>query len=322
MNKFAASACIAAFALAACGGNTTPTTPPPPKTVTPLPTVWTLQAGASSQKEAYQGLQFYPASITVDVGDTITWNFPAGEPHTVTFLGPRKAPPPPNDPSVSKPAGGSTYDGSTYTSSGFVLLGGSYSLTFKKAGTYTYYCLIHGPEMVGTVKVQAAGSPYPQTQSQLDAKGASMIHSDLTDAFKSVGEFPYVHGGLHLAAGISKGLVSKTPATSSVMRFLTGSKVTDTTATIHAGQSITWTNLSSNMPHTVTFAPVGQPFPTLNPFSPPSGGNTYDGSTLVNSGPLFPGQSFTLKFTKAGTYTNHCIFHDDTENMIETVIVK
>ena len=47
----------------------------------------------------------------------------------------------------------------------------------------------------------------------------------------------------------------------------------------------------------------------------------YDGTTLVNSGVLGPTQSFSLKFTKAGTYTYHCIFHDDTENMIGTVVV-
>jgi plastocyanin len=59
----------------------------------------------------------------------------------------------------------------------------------------------------------------------------------------------------------------------------------------------------------------------LDPFSPPSGGNTYNGTTLVNSGVMNPGSSFALKFTTAGTYTVHCIFHDDTENMIGTVVV-
>ena len=60
----------------------------------------------------------------------------------------------------------------------------------------------------------------------------------------------------------------------------------------------------------------------MDPFSPPSGGTTYDGSALVNSGPLMPGQSFSLTFTKAGTYTYHCLFHDDTENMIGTITVQ
>lgn len=95
-----------------------------------------------------------------------------------------------------------------------------------------------------------------------------------------------------------------------------------TSVTVAVGSTVTWTNLSNNEPHTVTFAPAGAPFPALNPFSPPSGGNTYDGTALVNSGVLQPGKSFSLTFTKAGTYTYHCIFHDDTENMIGTVIVQ
>jgi plastocyanin len=101
-----------------------------------------------------------------------------------------------------------------------------------------------------------------------------------------------------------------------------GPSLSDTAVTIAAGQTVTWTNESNNEPHTVTIAPVGATFPTLNPFGPASGGNIYDGTTLVNSGVLAPGQSFSLQFTKPGTYTYHCIFHDDTEHMIGTVIVQ
>ncbi|MDQ6826947.1 MAG: hypothetical protein M3Z14_07100, partial [Candidatus Eremiobacteraeota bacterium] len=104
-----------------CGGGSS--TPPT------SPVGWSLIAGSSAQQEALQGLQFYPNSITINAGDTITWTFPTGEPHTVTFLGPRPSPPPPTDPTAPMPAGGTTYDGSTYTSSGFVLLGKTYALT-------------------------------------------------------------------------------------------------------------------------------------------------------------------------------------------------
>jgi plastocyanin len=107
-----------------------------------------------------------------------------------------------------------------------------------------------------------------------------------------------------------------------VLRFLDGSSITDTTTTVTAGTSVTWTNLSSNMPHTVTFGVAGQAFPQMDPFSPPSGPTSYDGTQAVNSGVLFPGQSFSLTFTKAGTYEYHCLFHDDTENMIGTIVVQ
>ena len=92
-------------------------------------------------------------------------------------------------------------------------------------------------------------------------------------------------------AGISPGLGAPPPTAASVVRFLDGDSVSDTSVTIAAGSTVTWTNRDSNLPHTVTIAAAGAQFPQMDPFSPPSGGTTYDGSTLVNSGPLFPGQA-------------------------------
>ncbi|MDQ2680517.1 MAG: plastocyanin/azurin family copper-binding protein [Candidatus Eremiobacteraeota bacterium] len=281
---------------------------------------WKLTAGASGSQESYQGLQFYPSALTIDAGDTVTWTFPSGEPHTVTFLGNRASLPPPTDPSVPAPAGGNTYDGITYTSSGFVLLGKTYSLTFPTPGTYKFYCLIHG-WMSGTITVQPARAAYPQAQSQYDAVGQTAITNDLSQSAASVSLFPYAAGGPHLAAGISP-KSAPPPATSTVVRFLDGPNVTSNTVTVSVGTTVTWTNLSNNFPHTVTFGAVGQPFPTLSPFGPPSGGSTYDGSMLTNSGVIPPAQSYSLTFVKAGTFPYHCLFHDDTENMLGTVIVQ
>jgi plastocyanin len=311
-----AAAALGTALLAACGNSGT-TTPPPP-----APHTWLVQAGASSQQEAYQGLEFYPNSITIDTGDTVTWSFPAGEPHTVTLLGPKASPPPPTDPSVAQPAGGTTYDGTTYTSSGFLLLGKTYSLTFTKAGVYKVYCLIHGG-MEQTITVQSAGAAYPSTQAALNSQATTAEQNDLQGAANALSQFPYTAGGTHVAVGISSGLdTANPPPPSSVIRFIDGTSVTDTTTTVPVGTTVTWTNLSSNMPHTVTFGVVGQAFPQMNPFSPPSGPASYDGTQLVNSGPLMPGQSFSLTFTQAGTYQYHCLFHDDTENMIGTIVVQ
>lgn len=312
-------ACAAALLLAGCGGGTNNNNTVPPQQTGPL--TFYAQAGGQADNQAVQALQFYPASITIDEGDSVTWSYPAGEPHTVTFLGPKSAPPPPNDPSVPAPAGGSTYDGSTYTSSGFMLLGGTYTLKFTKAGTYTYYCLIHG-EMVGKVVVQPKGTAYPQTVGQIVTAAAPLLASDIAAGESAVGKFPYTAGGTHLAAGISENLGAQPLTNASVVRFLDGDKLSDTSVTIPVGTTLTWTNLDSNLPHTVTLGIVGQDFPEMDPFSPPSGGNTYDGTTVVNSGPLFGGQSFSLTFTKAGTYEVHCLFHDDTENMVGTVVVQ
>lgn len=316
MKQMIYAACAAALLLAGCGGSTDNRVPPQQQ-----PLDWRVQAGGSEQNEAVQALQFYPSTITIDAGDPVTWNYPAGEPHTVTFLGPKTSPPPPTDPSVPAPAGGSTYDGSTYTSSGFLLGGQTYTLTFPKTGTYTYYCLIHG-EMVGKVVVQQAGAPYPTTVGDVLTQSASASAADLKTGMDVLGKFPYTPGGPHLVAGMAPGLGQPPLSKASVVRFLDGDSLSDTSVTVAAGSTVTWTNRDTNLPHTVTFAPVGSTFPTMDPFSPPSGGNTYDGSALVNSGPLMPGQSFSLTFTKPGTYTYHCLFHDDTENMIGTVVVQ
>lgn len=289
-----------------------------------LPQSWRVQVGAASADQALQGLAFYPSStLTIDAGDSVTWSFPSGEPHTVALLGTgQTAPPPPTDPNTSKPAGGTSYDGTTFTSSGFKLLGASYSLRFTKAGTYAVYCLIHQPEMVQTIVVQNAGDAYPHPQSFYDTAGSTALGNDLAAATASLTTFPFGVGSLHLVAGIAPGSPSGTPSTATVLRFLATTDVSNQTTTVTAGSTVTWTNYSNNEPHTVTFAPFGQPFPKLNPFGPPTGGNTYDGTTLVSSGPLFPGQSFSITFPTAGSFVYHCLFHDDTENMVSTLVVK
>jgi plastocyanin len=304
-------ACI----LSGCSNNVAGTTPVPIGQAQ-----WGVTAGSSASAEALQALRFYPQNISVNAGDTVQWGFPSGEPHTVTLLGPRTTLPPPDDPTNAAPAGPTSYDGTAYVSSGFLLLGQNYRMTFTKPGTYTYHCLIH-PGMTGEITVQAPGSQHPANQAAYLAQADAQIKSDLAAAASSVASFPYATGGPHLVAGMSPGLAIGPLSPLTVLRFLAGPSLSDTSVTIAAGQTLTWTNQSNNEPHTVTIAPVGTAFPTLNPFGPATGGNIYDGTTLVNSGVLLPGQSFSLQFTKPGTYTYHCIFHDDTEHMIGTVIV-
>jgi len=309
-------ACIAFVSFAACssGGGTAPP-------MAPTPSTFAIVAGGSMNMEAMQTFRFYPNALTVDVGDTVTWSFPSGEPHTVSLLGPNAAFPAPNDPTAQAPAGGTVYDASTYTSSGFQLLGKSYSLTFTKPGTYAFQCLLH-KGMSGTITVQPAGTPYPAGNATATAGAAAAQAADLALGAATLTQFPYATGGAHLVAGMSPGLAAGPPTPLSVLRFLDGPSLSDTSVTIAAGATVTWTNQSSNAPHTITIAPVGAPFPNLPPFAPPTGGNIYDGTTLVSSGVLMPGASFALQFTTPGTYTYHCLFHDDTENMIGTVVVQ
>jgi len=285
---------------------------------------WTANAGGSTTDGALEGLNFYPSNMTIDVGDTIAWTIASADPHTVTLF-PVGQGPKPGPPDLA-PHGGSTYDGTTLTSSGLAFKGTVYQLTFTKAGTYKVYCLIHLPEMIGTITVQAAGTPYPTTQGQYQAQGAAATAADLANALASLLQFPFPVGGTQVAAGMAPGLVGATPSHSTVLRFINGKSVTDTTVRVPVGGTITWYNESNNEPHTVTFGIAGKPFPKLNPFGPKIGGSTYDGTAITSSGviPPVPGiNSYSLTFTKAGTYPYICLIHDETSGMmIGTVIVQ
>lgn len=105
---------------------------------------------AATAKVSIADKQFTPGKITVAVGDTVTWTVDKSiaEPHTVT----------------SGKSGdadkGSVFD-SQKTDPDLAKLkdvGGTFSYTFDKAGTYAYFCAIH-PTMTGEVVVAAAGEP-------------------------------------------------------------------------------------------------------------------------------------------------------------------
>jgi amicyanin len=87
---------------------------------------------AASGSVTIADFNFSPASITIDVGDTVTWNNSGPTPHSAT-----------------------ANDGSFDT--GILKRGQSGSHTFNEAGTYSYICTPH-PYMKGTVVVQAAQS--------------------------------------------------------------------------------------------------------------------------------------------------------------------
>ncbi len=147
------------------------------------PTDWTATAGhqiftEAGEKPSWQAMHFYPETLTINAGDTITWKFDGGpEPHTVTFMAGEKGipgliagPPPggggppgggppgggppgplparvPANPLVFFPAGGTSYDGKVYTNSGVIAADTpgpkQYKLAFPTAGTYEYVCLLH-----------------------------------------------------------------------------------------------------------------------------------------------------------------------------------
>lgn len=96
--------------------------------------LWGLSGSvlAADTTVTIQGFTFGPASVTVQVGDTVTWSNEDTTAHTAT-------------------AGDGSFD------TGSVAAGATGSATFATAGTYAYACAIH-PAMTGTVVVEAASS--------------------------------------------------------------------------------------------------------------------------------------------------------------------
>jgi plastocyanin len=76
--------------------------------------------------------RFAPASVTIDVGDTVTWTNEGPTPHSAT-------------------ADDRSFD------TGIFEAGQSRSHTFDEAGTFAYFCTPH-PNMRGTVTVRAAST--------------------------------------------------------------------------------------------------------------------------------------------------------------------
>jgi plastocyanin len=271
------------------------------------PQSWNVDAG-TGDATGVAALKFYPAALTVDAGDTITWKV-AGNAHTISFLTAGQTPPSPDDPAAGTPAGGTTFDGSTFASSGIVVPApghDTYALTFPTAGTYAFHCLIH-PGMDGTVTVAAAGTAYPQDQAAITtaaqaAEAADIAAGHALEASFTPSTTTNADGSTtyHLAAGVGADRIS-------ILRFISS------TLDVQVGDTVEWTNGDSNgEPHSVSFGTEPQDATV----AAPAGGKTYDGKTAWVSSGLFVGppipapHSYSLKFTKAGTFKYICVLHD------------
>jgi plastocyanin len=85
--------------------------------------------------------------------------------------------------------------------------------------------------------------------------------------------------------------------------------------TVKAGDTVTWKDESPYEPHTVTFQSPFKSPEDKGVFKPGgvASGKPYQGgfahSGLIGPAPFFPGDSFSLKFTKPGQYSYLCMLH-------------
>ncbi len=92
-------------------------------------------ARAASQSAKIVDFSFEPATISVGVGDSVTWVNTGSAQHT-----------------VSSQSDAERFD------SGVLGSGGTFTYTFKSAGSFDFQCNVH-PRMVGTVTVAEAAAP-------------------------------------------------------------------------------------------------------------------------------------------------------------------
>src|SRR6266508_285839 len=100
--------------------------------------VFALASGVAHAANAFvtmRDVTFQPASVPVNVGESVTWTNQDGIPH-------------------SAKADNGSFDTGVFST-------GSRSVTFTSAGTIGYFCAVHPTVMRGTVRVLGAATPAP-----------------------------------------------------------------------------------------------------------------------------------------------------------------
>ncbi len=145
---------------------------------------------------------FSPATLTISDGDTVTWTNASGAEHFVGRC----------DPGSCDGASGGTGTDTTFTSAD-VPDGATYSHTFHGAGTYTYFCAIHGyATMHGVIVVQASAPPSTGTTVAPPSTSQSVTTASTPGASTPGAPTPHVAGG-SVGGGSSPVSAAATPAT-------------------------------------------------------------------------------------------------------------
>ncbi|WP_461123628.1 cupredoxin domain-containing protein [Saccharothrix stipae] len=125
-------------------------------------------AAAAAKSVTISGYAYSPATLTVTVGDTVTWTNQDTAPHNVVVTsGPEKF----TSPTLQK--------------------GQSYTFTFTKAGSYQYYCSLH-PDMKASVTVTggATTTTAPPVTTTPPTTGHPTTHPTTTTTAPPTGEPP------------------------------------------------------------------------------------------------------------------------------------
>jgi plastocyanin len=286
----------------------------------------TIKAGVSDPAHNQIAvLQYMPAKATVAVGQKVRWSWDdTKEPHSVTFFPPgQSAPEPGSDTALFAPTPPTgAYDGAALVNSGLQPLGPGavppFEMTFAKAGTYSYSCVIH-PQMVGSIVVAAgdAGETAAAVTTRGDGEKGQWLAEGNEAYEKLMAAKPVQTKNRDGSTTWKVEMGTSTPHTD-ILAFA------PVPAAVKHGDKVTFVN-NSVAPHTASF--FNQTPPIMNPEDPaaqkaapgpsPQKLNSKD---LFNTGVLPPNappgagppetaRSFTFSVPTAGDYQYICIFH-------------
>jgi plastocyanin len=283
---------------------------------------WNVMVGAESRSGAVQTMAYGPKKIWINAGDTVHWVANSMEPHTVSFID-AQHPAVPFDLTIaymSAPTSKHTISKpGEFRSSGIMAPAPdavfpnavtSYDLKFPQPGRYHYLCYLHGKAMSAVVVVRKAGKPYPHTQADYNAMATQASNADIEHGLNLWADALGAADSHHVFVGAADMSVM-------VNRFIPGSIV------VKVGDSVTFDMVKNAfpVPHTITFGP-----PPANPFAPTGDPTNFQGGALSSGVILPPGfgpppSAFTVKFTKAGTYSFVCLLHAGM-GMVGQVVVQ
>lgn len=145
-----------------------PAEPAPPSEGEPAVTAGATEAAATtavakgSASVQMQDFAFSPASVTINVGDSVTWSNVGATDHDAA---------------------------SSAFSTGTVSPGSSASSTFSTAGTFSYVCSFH-PQMKGTVQVVGTAEAAPPADPGTAVPGTEAAATAAADAAGSASGLP------------------------------------------------------------------------------------------------------------------------------------